>query len=97
MKTKPVKPTRAQLERQILELNSQLVHGYYFASAALHKAGSDKPKGSGVVLQLSFFGGESVFAPVCIKDGLSPETILAIQRDLRRSYDQSVEFVPKAV
>jgi disulfide oxidoreductase YuzD len=43
--------------------------------------------GSGVVMHLSILGGEDVIEPVCIRDGLSKETIDAIKADLKRSYD----------
>ncbi len=93
---KPAKKTRAQLARQVLELTAQLASRYQFASAELHKAGTDKMTASGVLLQLTALGGREIINPVVILDGLSPETIAAIKADLRRSYDLAVMFAPPA-
>ena len=87
---KPAKKTRAQLERQVLELQGQLASRYHFASANLAKAGTDKMMSSGVLLQLTALGGREIVDPVVILDGLSDETIAAIQGDLKRSYDLAV-------
>ena len=95
MKVKPKEPTRAQLERRILELSSQLAHVYHFAEAQINKTSTDHCMGSGVLLQLSFIGGKEAFQPVMIKDGLSKETIAAIKHDMRRSYDLAVMFKPR--
>ena len=90
--TKPPKKTRAQLQRQVLELTGQLVSSYHFAADALSKAGTDKLMGSGVLLQLTVLGGREIVSPVVIRDGLSAATIDAIRGDLARSYEQAVEF-----
>jgi len=42
---------------------------------------------SGVVLQLTALGGRELIPPVVIRDGLWPETIAALQEDLRRSFE----------
>jgi hypothetical protein len=89
------KPTRAQLERKILELDAMLIHQYHFADAYLEAIKPGAFMGSGVILQLSALGGKELFKPVMIKDGLSPETIAAIRRDLVRSYEDAVMFKPK--
>jgi hypothetical protein len=88
--TKPVKPTRQQLERQILELESQLAHRYRFAELEIDKASTAKMMASGVLLQLTALGGREIINPVVIRDGLSPETIAAIKADLHRSYELTV-------
>lgn len=91
MKTaKPVKPTRAQLARQVLELTAQLAHVYQFANTEIHRAGVAHRMASGVLLQLTAIGGKEIINPVMIKDGLSDETIAAIRGDLKRSYDLAV-------
>lgn len=95
--TKPAKRTRAQLLRDVLELESQLAHRYHFADSELHKAGTGPRMGSGVLLQLSAVGGKDIINPVMIKDGLSDATIAAIRADLQRSYDLAVMFKPKTV
>lgn len=87
---KPTKKTRQQLERQILELESQLAHRYAFAQSNIDKASTDKMMASGVLLQLTAIGGRELINPVVIKDGLSKATIEAIKADLHRSYELCV-------
>lgn len=90
--TKPAKTTRAQLERQIVELTAQLAHVYEFANQSIDKASQKHMMASGVLLQLSAVGGKEIINPVMIKDGLSDATIAAIKEDLKRSYDLAVMF-----
>lgn len=89
------KPTRAQLQRKILELEADLIHVYHFADAYLSAIKEHSYTGSAVLLQISAIGGKEIIPPVMIKDGLSAETIAAIRRDLVRSYEAKVEFRPK--
>lgn len=89
---KPVKTTKAQLQRKILELTAQLAHVYEFANTEIHKASTDRMMASGVLLQLTAIGGKEIINPVMIKDGLSNETIAAIKADLKRSYDLAVMY-----
>jgi hypothetical protein len=77
----------AKLERENLELQAYLPSSCHFANAALDKASVDKMMGSGVLLQLTAIGGKEITVPTIIRDGLSEETILAIRKDLKRSYD----------
>ncbi len=86
------KMTTAQLQRRVLELESQLAHAYHFAAADLHKAGTAHKMASGVLLQLTAIGGNEIIRPVMIKDGLSDETLAAIRKDLKRSRDLAVMF-----
>lgn len=95
MKTKKPKVTKAQLQRKVLELEANLACTYYFADAYLSKERSYV--GSGVLLQLSAIGGKELIPPVMILDGLSPETIAAIRKDLARSYELATIFKPKGV
>ena len=92
MKTKPV--TRAELHRRIAELNAQLVHVYHFAHRALPKTSTDHLMASGVLITMHAIGGRELITPVVIKNGLSADTIAALQRDLVRSYDLTVAFKP---
>jgi hypothetical protein len=89
MKTnKQAKKTRAQLERQILELNAQLASSYCYASQEISNASNDKFHCSGVLLQLTALGGREIIKPVVIVDGLSEATIAAIRADIKRSFDK---------
>lgn len=90
---KPKKPTRAALQRKIMELEAQMASVYHFADAELHKAQS--LMGSGVLIQMHALGGRELIKPVVIRDGLSPETIAALRNDLIRSYELATLFKPK--
>lgn len=92
---RPKARTRADLQREVKELKAQLVHQYHFASATIAKADIDHLMGSGVLLELSALGGRAIIEPVVIRDGLSADTIAALQRDLARSYQRAIEFKPK--
>lgn len=67
------------------------------ASANLHKFSADYMMGGGVVLELTALGGKLQISPVLIRDGLSKDTILCLQKDLMRSYEVAVAFKPKGV
>jgi hypothetical protein len=95
--TKPTKKTRQQLERQILELESQLAHRYAYAQSEIDKASTSRMMASGVLLQLTALGGREIINPVVIRDGLSPETIAAIKADLHRSYELTVLHKTKGI
>lgn len=90
-----MKPTRAQLQHKIKELEAQLAHVYHFVDFNLNKVSSEKLMGSGVLIQMHFLGGTEVCPPFVIKDGLNPETIAALRQDLVRSYERATEFKPK--
>ena len=94
MNAKKKTDTRADLQRKIAELTAQLASTYHFASAELHKAG-DSLMGSGALLTLHALGGRQLICPVVIRDGLSADTIAALQRDIARSYEGAVMFKPK--
>lgn len=93
---KPKRQTRADLQREVKELRAQLVHQYHFASAGIARASTDHFMGGGVLLELTGLGGRTVIEPVVIRDGLSADTIAALQRDLARSYQRAIEFKPKS-
>lgn len=96
MTTKKKTETRADLQRKIRELNAQLVHVYHFATAELHKAGTNHMMASGVLVTLHALGGREIVTPVVIKDGFSDATIEALRADMVRSYELAVMFKPKA-
>lgn len=88
------KLTRQELERKVFELESQLAHRCHFASRSIDKAGTKNIMGSGVIISLVVLGGREIIEPVCIRDGLSDETIAAIKADLARSYEIATMFKP---
>lgn len=86
--------TKADYEREIMELKGQIASTYHFAAATLNKAG-DCLMASGALLRLEAIGGRELIPPVVIKDGLSQATIDAIRADLIRSYELATSFKPK--
>lgn len=85
---KPKPPTRETLQRQVVELRSQLPFNYGHADRDVVKACTARMAGSGVVLRLTALGGHDIVDPVVIMDGLSEDTILALRRDIKRSFDR---------
>lgn len=83
------KTTKADLQRKIMELESQLAHRYHYAQSEIKKASTDHLMASGAIVSVAALGGRVIMGPVLIHDGLSPETIAAIQNDLHRSYEQA--------
>lgn len=73
------------------------VHQYHFADANIDKCSTDRMMASGVILTLSALGGRVIVEPVCIRDGLSKETIEALRADFRRSYLHATSFKPKGL
>ena len=86
--------TKAQLEREVKELKAQLAGTLHFASVGLKSASVSCMLGGGVILELTGLGGRELIPPVCIYDGLSDETLEALQEDFRRSYEHATEFRP---
>ena len=97
MTTKTKKPTRADLERKVRELEAQLVHVYHFADKEVSKAGTAHMMGSAVIVSLHALGGRAITSPFAIRDGLSDDTIAAIRRDLVRSWQGATVFKPAGV
>lgn len=95
MKTKKKADTRADLQRKVAELTAQLASTYHFASAELNKAGTDRLMGGGLLITMHALGGREVMTPVVIRDGLSADTIAALQRDILRSYEGAILFKPQ--
>ena len=71
---------------RVFELRAQLASTLGAAFDAIPKAG-DSLHGSAVILELTALGGRKIVDAVAIRDGLSPATIAAIQRDLCRSFE----------
>jgi len=95
-KVKAKGPSKSDLERKVVELTGQLASTYHYADANLDKAGPELT-GSGVLLQLHALGGRELIEPVVIQDGLSPETIAALRKDIERSYELATMLKPKGV
>ena len=85
----------AELERKLFERESQLPHKPHFLSKSLEKYLD--MKGSGVIVTFQRLGAVSEDGPVLIRNGLSLETVRALQKDIRASWEDSVIFEPKIV
>lgn len=84
-----------ELERKLLETNSQLIHVLHFSCVDLIKASTDKMQGSGVIITITALGGKPIIEPTCIANGLSNATIQALKADMVRSFEYKTEFKPK--
>lgn len=89
--------TKADLERKVAELEAQLTGTLHFADLGLEKAGTDKLKGSAVIVRLHTLGGSEVTPTFAIRDGLSPETIAALRADIARSYELATMYRPRGL
>lgn len=87
-------PTRADLLRKIDELEAQQAGILHFADIGLAKAGTDKMMGSAVIVRLHTLGGSEITPTFAIRDGLSPETIAALRKDIARSWELATMYVP---
>lgn len=93
-KPKPKPKTRAQLARQVKELEAQLSAAYHFAAQELRGMAKRDFRASAVLVEVTALGGAPLLRPIAIRDGLSRETIDALQADILRSYASAVEFKP---
>lgn len=94
IQTKKKKPTRADLQRKLKEMEAQLASTYHFASATLDNAAYPKLIASAVIVELTALGGRQLINPVAIRGGLSQETIDCLRKDIARSWDEATEFKP---
>lgn len=83
------KPTYAELQRKIAELEAQMAHRQRAALRELPKTSTERGMGSALILRINWLGGRSPCEPFAIRDGLSEETISALQADIRRSMELS--------
>ena len=75
------KPTIQQLTRRLLEVDSQTVLNLNNAAKNIIKAG-EPLFASACIVQITALGGREIIPAFCIYDGLSPDTIEAIKRDI---------------
>ena len=75
----------ATLERRLFEARAQYAATLGAAFDAIAK--TENFMGSGVILELTALGGKELIPPVMIRDGLSRESIKALQSDFSRSFE----------
>lgn len=90
----PKPRTRAQLARQVKELEAQLSAAYHFAAHDLRNMAKRDFRASAVIVEVTALGGAQLLKPIAIRDGLSKETLDALHADILRSYASAVEFKP---
>lgn len=78
------KPTYADLQRKIRELEAQSPPAARAALRDIDKA-DDRLMGSAVIVTLTALGGREIAAPFAIRDGLSPNTIACLKADIART------------
>ena len=98
MGTKQTKALRiAELERKLRGAEASYAHRLHFSSVYLDKFLREKMMGSGVVLTIESLSGRVMVGPCILRDGLSPETVAALHKDLAYSYIRATELKPKGV
>lgn len=83
------------LERKLYVSEASHVHNLHFASIALDRTNKTKMQGSGVVLCIKSLSGIDIVSPVMIDNGLSTETIVALQKDIEAAFNYRTELKPK--
>jgi len=73
------------VDRSITTQKAQHYSTYHFAYKNIERLNNDRLRGSGAIITITHLNGKACVEPVMIKDGLSDETIKAIQADLKRS------------
>jgi hypothetical protein len=81
------KVTKSQLRAQLRDALASQANAYPSAIRQLHRVSTAKMMGSGVLITMSYTGGNQAVCPVMIRDGLSEATIEAIRADLHRSFE----------
>lgn len=90
-------PSVKQLKQKIIELEAQLAFRIPAAMEALEKASERHMMASACILRITALGGREIVEPVAIRDGLSQESIIALQNDLKRSWVITTIRKPKGV
>lgn len=86
-----------ELENKLRSAEAYQIHKLHFASYALDKLITGKMYGSGVIISITSLSGKPLVDPTVISDGFSPETIAALQADMRRSFEKQMELKPKGM
>ena len=84
----------ASLERRLFESKAQFASRLGAAFDSIPKAGTEIYIGSGVIITVQAIGGKEITQPFLIRDGLSPETVKALQSDIARSFELATMVNP---
>lgn len=88
------RPTYQELVRMNTELKAQLAFNYAAAHKDIDGASTKHMTGSGVLVQIHALGGREIVKPVLIRDGLSDDTIAALKKDFRLSWELATVAKP---
>lgn len=84
---KPKLSRLAQALKDLRALKAQDIGTLSKAHADAQRLGKDRFLASGVIVSVTTIGGTTLLEPVMIADGLSDETIKALRRDIKATYD----------
>lgn len=84
----------ASLERRLFEAKASYAATLGTAFDSIPKAGHDIYMGSGVIITVRAIGGKEITPPFMLRDGLSPETVKALQSDIARSFELATMVNP---
>lgn len=87
------RPTYAELQRRVMELEAQHPAASRAALRDLPKAG-DSLHASAAVLTITALGGRVIVGPVAIRDGLSAQAIDALRADVNASLQKTLGLTP---
>lgn len=85
---------KSDLERQLLHCKAYDISTLYASYRDMDKTGNDRYMASGVIISIQNINKtkSTIIEPTMIMDGLSAETIEAIKKDIKRSYDLRMSF-----
>ncbi len=82
------------LKRKLFEMKAGAVSNAHFVLPKLKKLGKETMMGSSVIIQFSTLGNKIDIMPISIADGLSKETIDALEKDIRRNFEHITCYHP---
>ena len=94
MKKEQLELALVAAEQKVRDLKAQLASTLGEAFDNLPKAGGETLMGSAAVLSINKLGGGQIVRPVAIRDGLTPESVLSLQRDVARSFESATLVNP---
>jgi hypothetical protein len=83
-----------ELKRKLVEAKAQSISNAHFVVPQLKKFGRNSMIGSCVIVQIKSLGGSIDTKPFSISDGLSQETLAALEKDIRRNFNHQLAYGP---
>lgn len=82
----------AQNAKDLLQYKAHDIGTLSAAYREIAKANTDKYMASGVIITVQNLSGATIVEPFMVQDGLSADTIAALQADIKRSYDLRISL-----